>query len=346
MIIRSKNEVIGDMKRVFASISLPIFEVGSRLVHVDEELLFAAQIKIAETDVDMYVHYDDKYGLAGLQIAFESRVPNEKVDVVCAFLDLLNGRTPFYHYSICNCCNRLLVKSWLFVPPEQFPEEKFKRLYFNLIKNVSYCYPAILKLLIDESHAQDIFKQLLDDHDCLMITGQSTSKKGVKRALRDMESVFAYVKRPIFAKDRTDYGFYLGLTSDDHPESPVLRLKIIKEMDNGTFGIAMSHQMTVPDEKVSKVIRFLNMLNRFEKIGHFFIHPDTRRVILLNGIMTNEDHHKLDKAEFEFTLRSIMSFGFLAFSFVNELITSAKSPEVICENYKKECCIRVAKNQN
>jgi len=69
---------------------------------------------------------------------------------------------------------------------------------------------------------------------------------------------------------------------------------------------------------------------------HLFIHRQTKRVVLLKGIMI--DNGVLDKEEFEKSIRMLLGNGSIFFPIIKEQISSNESPEVLLakirENYK------------
>jgi hypothetical protein len=92
----------------------------------------------------------------------------------------------------------------------------------------------------------------------------------------------------------------------------------------------------VPDEKMPVIMELINLMNRMPRPDHLFITRQTKRVILLKGIMI--DNGVLDKQEFEKSIRTLLGNGHLLFPSIKEQLSSNESPEVLLtrvgENFK------------
>ena len=326
------NQVVRDMKECFRSFNLPVNQNKS-IQDNPMNVAFTSQICNDHVCAFVAVTFDRPEGYVGIDASSRLKVPSEKMAEISKLLNLLNGVSPIYGYSVCQYCNTVSLRSGLFLSGEVLSKDKFRRLIHDMLEDTYLCSPLIAEVVAG-GNPEALYDRFMDDHKDLMSKESKLSEGAKSKILGDMESVMTGLKIPIKDDERLADGFVLDcmLPGMDFP----LRMGITLDHANEMVSLSMGPSFTVPDDKISVMTELVNRINRMSAPDHLFINRQTKRVILLKAIMI--DNCVLDKREFEKSIRTLLGSGRSYFTIINEQLSSNDSPgdllKKIIGNYK------------
>ena len=327
---KKKNKrIVRDMKESFQSFHLPVQDIKSP--HADEmNVVFGSQLCNDHVCAAVIVTHGMPEGYVGMEADFHFKVPSERMAEVMRLLNLINGSSPLFGYSVCQCCNGVSMHASLVLPDGSLPQGKFKRLIHEMLEDAYLCSPLMTEV-IKGGKAETVYDGFIDDHQGSMSMEGQIPQKARTQILADMESVLLGLKITIKEEERHDYGFVMdfGFSDVNFP----LRMAIRSEHENKTVTLSLAPPFVVPDEKIPAMMELVNRMNKMSGPDHWYINQQTKRVVLLRGIMV--DNGVLDKKEFEIAVRTLLGTGCLFFPVVNERISSNESLEVLWERLKE-----------
>ena len=317
------NQVVRDMKECFRSFDLPVNQDKS-IKDNPMNVAFTSQICNDHVCAGVAAEFDRQQGYVGIDISFCPQVPAEKMAEISELLNLLNGNSPIYGYSVCHCCNTVSMRTALFLSGKILPKGKFKRLIHEML-DVTYLFYPLIAEVIKSGNPETLYDRFIEDHRDALNTGHETSEGVEGEILADMESVMNGMKMTITEDRRVSHGFLIDckIEGTDLP----LRMGIILEQKIKTIILCIGPPLIVPDEKIPVMTELVNRINRVPGPTHLFINRQTKHTVLSRGIMI--DHGALDKQEFEMSIRTLMDLGSLLFPIINEQLSSNDAPEVL-----------------
>jgi hypothetical protein len=326
---KKSNRIVRDMEECFRSFHLPVDK--NKLIQGNPmNVAFISQLCNDRVCAAILVTHDKQLGYAGIKIAFHLKVPSERLTDVLQLLNLCNENMSFNHFVVCPCCNEVSLKAALFLPDDSLPRGKFKRLIQNMLED-SYLCSSLIEEVATNGNPEVFYDRFMDDHKDDMKKEGALSTEVESKILSDMESVLTVLKITIEGDDRRADGFVMNflLEGMDIP----LQMKIRLSHSNEAVIMYLTPPCIVPNEKLPVVTELINWLNRGSVPDHFFIHRETKHLILLKGIMI--DSGVLDKREFEMAVHMLLINGRLFFPIINEQLSSNETPEVLLEKIKE-----------
>jgi hypothetical protein len=327
--IKSAHRVVRDMKACFRSFQLPITEAqpgGDYAFSCD----FLSHISNENVCALAMVKYDRHHGYININISTGLVIPAERLTEVLKMINLLNGMTPIYQYSICPCCNEISVHVSLHIHDHQLSKDKFKRLISYLLEDTYNHFPLIAQVVAGGS-SEDVFEWFINDHKHLISTESKLTAEMEDKILEDVKLMFADFDITINDNDRVSDGFIIQFA---HPKEPGLFLRVgtILHGDNEIVALSMSPPSAVPDDKLDVMIALVNRINRLCSSDHIYISSQKKNVVLLKGVML--DNGSIDKEELKSAFGELLGNGFRLFPIINEQLTSDESPEtLICKRF-------------
>ena len=250
---------------------------------------------------------------------------------ISKLLNLLNEYSPIYSFSVCQCCNTIAMRSVLLISGEILPKGKFKRLIHEMLEDTYFWYPLITEVVANGYH-KDLFDRYMADHKYDMTMGSKITPEAGRNILDDMKSVITGLKMPINEDACPVDGFVMDCKLRD--ANFPFRVGITLDYENAVIRLLMAPQFTVADVKVPVMTELINRLNRGSISDHLYIHRESKRVVLLKGIMI--DSSVLDKMELETSIRTFLGNGSIFFPIINEQLSSNETPEVLLEKIRKQ----------
>jgi hypothetical protein len=322
------NQVVRDMKECFRSFHLPVNQLKA-IQDNSMNVAFTSQICNDHVCAGVAVTFDRAEGYVGIDAFFHRKVPSDKMAEISKLLNLLNGVSPIYGYSICQCCNTISLRSSLFLMGEILPKGKFGRLIHEMLEDTYLCSPLIEEVVAG-GNPEALYDRFMDDHKDTM-GKESTLTEGAKRKiLIDMESVMTGLKISIKDDERIANGFVMGCMFEDM-DFP-LRMGVTLDNETEMVRLILSAPFIVPDVKIPVTTELVNLINRRSAPDHLFINRKTKRVVLHKAIMI--DNGVLDKRELEMSIRTLLGNGSLFFPIIKEQLSSNESPEVLLERIR------------
>ncbi len=332
------NKVVRDLKECFRSFNLPVNKLKGN--HDDPmNVVFTSQLCNDQACAFVAVTFDRFRGYIGMDAAaLRFKIPQERMGETLTLLNLLNEIRPICSYSVCPCCNTVSYRTALFLSGETLPVSKFRRLIQDMLEETYLCFPLISKVATD-GNPKDLHARFMDDHKHLMSMESKLSQKAIKQILDDMGQVMANLKIPIH--ERLSDGFVTDLMLEGMDFPVRIGVTLVKEYELVTLSVGPA--FTVPDDKIPVMLDLVNRINRASEPDHMFINQQSKRVILVNGILI--DNGTFDKRELELSLQILLGKGRLVFHTINEQLSSNESPEDLFEKTIKYH-EKIIENQN
>jgi len=325
--VKKKNRIVRDMKESFRALYLSAAEakVGIKYPFKCDIL---TQINDQNAYASLMVEHDEDRDVINVNISTDFIVPSDRVAEVLKLLNFLNELRPLYQYSICPCCNEILVHASLYVSANRLSKAKFSRLIRQLLEDTYLFFPLIAGVIVG-GNAEDLYLQFKDDHRNLMMKENTYSTDMETKILDDLRSVLADFYTSIDDDHRVEHGFVIPLA---HPKDRSLPLLVatILDRENEVVVISMASTFPIPDDRLDVLMELVNRMNRICDTDHMYISHHKKNVALLKGVML--DNGQIDKEELNTALGTLMAKGFNLFPVINEQLSSNKNPSELMRN--------------
>ena len=255
---KKKNKrIVRDMKECFRSFHLPVNDIKSP--HGDEmNVVFGSQLCNDHVCAGVVVTHDRPEGYVGMEAAFHFKVPSERMAEVMQLLNLLNGISSLFVYSICQCCNGVSMNASLFLPDGSLPKEKFKRLIHEMLEDAYFCLPFTRRNYRGWQRRKP------------SMTASSTMTGGLWKArshrrpeVRSWQTwnrSCSGSRCTLVMKSRLIMVLYMdcGLSDRDFP----LRMGMTSWQDGKTVTMQLVPPFVVPNEKIPAMTELVNWMNK------------------------------------------------------------------------------------
>ena len=233
---------------------------SSRLIANEMNVVFGSQLCNDHVCAAVIVTHGTPEGYVGMEAAFDFKVPSERMAEAMQLLNLLNGLSSLFVYSICQCCNGVSMNSSLFLPDGSLPKEKFKRLIHEMLEDAYLVSPLIAEI-IKGGDAESLYERFINDHRSNLSMPIEVPKKAEIKILADIESVLLGLELHIGDENRLEHGFHMGfeLSDRDFP----LHMVIASWRDGkGVTMQLIPPPLVVPDEKIPALTELANWMNK------------------------------------------------------------------------------------
>ena len=319
------NRVIKDMKECFQSFHLPVKEAQSE-TNYPFRCDFLVEIDNDNVVATIMVKYDRYREVININIANSFIIKPGRVNEVLKLLNMLNGTMPLYQCCTCPCCNELSIHASLHLTGNRLAKDKFKRFIRLLLEDTYIIYPLIARMLMAGGSPEDFYARFMDNHKDLMDRGNKLTSEMEDKILEEVKLMFDDFDITIKDEDRVDDGYIMELVYQKNPEL-FLRTATRLYSENEAVVISMAPPFSVPDDKFDIILELVNRINRVCSTDHMYISGQSKKIVLLKGVMLNNG--VIDKEELKIAFGTMLTNGFGLFPIINEQLTSDESPETL-----------------
>ena len=325
---KKSNQVVKDMKECFRSFNLP---VDKNKHDKESKIAFTSEICNDHVCAGVVVTHDKQRGYGEIKIESLLEIPSERVIAVIKLLDLFNGMMPFDHYSVCPCCNSVVLKTALFLPDDGLPIGKFKRLIRNILEHTYLGFPLIYEVMIG-GNPEDASVRFREGYKALREMSDTMSDDAAGTVLRDMESVLHDHRITLQEEDRFDDGFIAAFGETELTDF-VLSMIIQLFRDRALVVLELFPSFTIPDEKIVQITESINWVNRYFSGGCMFLDREDKQVRFRKGIMI--DNNVLDKRELNNAIRNMLSGVCVFFPSIMDQLASNEGLETLMDKRRE-----------
>lgn len=123
-------------------------------------------------------------------------------------------------------------------------------------------------------------------------------------------------------------------------ESNIYRLSVDIDADCELLRVIIARKEPIPASKEELVFEFLNLVNKRTAADHFYLNPETKRVVQVGGILVKKKFFQPE--ELERLIRVFLGNGKLCFKGLNEVIQTGGNPLEISQKLFSEVDSRVS----
>jgi len=298
---KKRKQIIGTMKECFEQLGFPDLRYGNAIAHpnADEE-----NVGHIVPSAIRFSYQEDYYSRALIDMVIHDKIPDEKVASFRELINLINMDLAFDHFCLIPDCNTLVFRASLFVPGDQLPRNKFKKILTQYLADYIRCLPIIEKLLIEEGNPYELFQSLAGYRS-------AGPKEKSQRDMADYEKLRQGIKR-VFAKVDLPVKDEMITDSSVHVMSRFRTTKCRIEVTafalnyTGQLYLQMFNPDALPGNMISEAVELANMFNSTSYVNHIFILHRHNIVSLLTGVILDPD---LDEVELEYQLKILFSEG-------------------------------------
>lgn len=310
---KKHNKIIREMKQCFRDLHLPVKNVGK-----GEPYDFKSKIDNDNTVAHIFVEYRPDCNCANISFSL-GVTESGNYDEIRKLANLINRITPFSQYSLCPCCNEIILHASLFVSNHELQKDKFSWLLRYMLEIAHLANPAISALIFMGNSAEKYYDICKDNIRNVTCQEQGLSKEMTDDVLNDLASVFADLDITITDENRIEHGFIFPCADPSEPGSCINVITGLDPEESAVI-IHVVSSFAVPDDKMTTIVELVNRINRLCGYQHLFVDSQSKKCAFLHGIRL--ENGLLPKEEFLNVFRGIIANGLCWFPILQELITS------------------------
>ena len=316
----SSYTIFNQMKDCLKKHGLPVFEDD---FHCDyNPYRFLSKIQSDHYTINILCWFDALEKYANIRIIPGKCMTGLSMVDIMKLADDCNGYLDLYHLAPCPDCGSMELRSGLFVPGKNLPENKFGWLINTMIKEgerIRACFnEPISDISCTESPSEPLDRSShvnLDDHV-------------ISKVLDDIEGVLSKHKLPIQNDFNEEKSFCIDVKYERFNDL-LVRIGILIKDNPARVMMSMAPWETVPEDKMSVIMELICRINQSAIVDHMYIHPDTHRTIINKGVLMTGGY--LNVKEFESALKTLLGNGSFYLSMVKEQISSSESPKKLLD---------------
>lgn len=307
------SKIVRNMKQCFRSLHLPVENAKA-----GELYDFKSKIDNANTLAEVIVEYRPDFNCVNINFNL-GVMKTGNIDEIKKLINLINGITPFCQFSLCPCCNEIILHANLFVSNNKLQKDKFDWLLRYMLEIAHLAYPGISMLVFKGGTAEKYYDICKDNIWNVTYREQGLDKEMKEKVLNGLASIFADLKFTVTDENRIENGFIFSCA---HPSEPGLCINMITALDteDSTVIIHAVSSFTVPDDKMTAIIELVNRINRLCGYQHLFVDSLGKRSVFLYGIRL--DNGVLPEEEFQNAFKVMITDALCWFPILQELVTS------------------------
>ena len=305
------NKIIREMKQCFRDLHLPVENVEK-----GESYDFKSKIDNDNTVARILVEYRPDCNCANISFSL-GVTESGNYDEIRKLANLINGITPFSQYSLCPCCNEIILHASLFVSNHELQNDKFSWLLRYMLEIAHLANPAISALIIMGGSAEKYYDICKDNIRNVTCQEQGLNKEMEENVLNHLVSVFADLDITITDESRIEHGFVLPCAGTSELDSSIIVIMVL-DPEESTIIIHAVSSFAVPDDKMTSIVELVNRINRLCGNQHLFVDSQSKKCAFLHGIRL--ENGLLPKEEFLNVFRGIIANVLCWFPLLQELI--------------------------
>ena len=141
----SDDDFFKDMMDCVLNAGLPVFK--DPCVCDGNSNKFKSIFKIDHVDVHVDGSYDTSNRFARTRFTFDDPIDSKNMDTARQIINSLNATRPFYHYSLCPCCNSIEVRFGINASAAATFKRKFEVVFCSLLTEIKEIYPLMIKTI-------------------------------------------------------------------------------------------------------------------------------------------------------------------------------------------------------
>lgn len=281
-------------------------------------------------DLSIYIdgEYDPVNHFAKIKFCLNDPIASKDFDATRIMLNSMNADTPFYHYSLCSCCNNIEISSGLYNPMSKLFKRRFEIILSLILDEIKNIYPSMIQAIRSGKDYNALMHELtskkggLSTEEDSSIADMTVGKK-FNKVLKTMEQVLK--KKNLLAKEKhiSTVPFATSIILPEHDDFTATLGFFVRGKN---LVLSMSPPITIPDDKITYVMDLINRLNNITMIEHLWLAPETgNNIIIMKGIIMPK--LVLNKDEFEWAIHSLVGQGLTMIGTVLEVVVSNQTPE-------------------
>jgi len=324
----SKNKIYEDIKYCIREAGLPVF-IDPCLCDGNPNK-FKSIMKIDDVDIHLQGSYDTAHHFAKVKFSCDDPINSKELDRAWQIINSMNSQLPLYHYSICPCCNGVVLQAGLHAQESGEFKQKFKNVISSLLNEIDIVYPLLIKTIRSGGNFITLTDELKNKYDGSItdINGHAEDGRKSRKMNILLKNIGQVIKKagliPNTEQIRNNkFIIDIDFVKNDNFKS---RLGIFIN-DRGYIVISMSPPENIPTEKIDVVKDVINRLNNIFVAEHLWLDCKTNDIIAMKGITLPK--MILDKDEFEDAIYHLISHGMLMIKTVLEQTISDQEPEKV-----------------
>jgi hypothetical protein len=314
--MKKNKRIVSDMKECFRSLHLPVYKAEK-----DDHYDFESKIDNDHLVAKVLVECDWDRGYVTINVVF-CVISLENIAKASRMMNLLNGITPFFHYSICPCCNEIAAHSRLSIPGKLFSKERFTWLLRYLLENIYLGFPCIAAAVFNCGDPMKFYDQFIAARR--NSTPENSLSDDLKeKVLSDLMSVLTDFYPAITDNNRVENAFIFKSVDPSDQELSFLNRAEVDTINRAVI-LSASLDFTFPDEKLMAVMELVNRLNQLCGDQHLHIDHEESRIVFLMGIPLNDG--ALPKEELHKAFEMMIINALVWFRIFKLLLTSGETP--------------------
>ena len=203
---KKRKQIIGSMKKCFEQLGMPDLRHESAIVLPNAEVENVGHIVPSAI---RFSYQEDYYSRALIDMVIHDKIPDEKVASFRELINLINMDLAFAHFCLIPDCNTLVFRTSLYVPGDQLPRNKFKKLLSQYLVDYIRCLPIIEKLLVEEGNPYELFQSLAGYRSAGPKEKSQRDMADYEKLRQGIKRVFAKVDLPVKDEMITDSGVHV-----------------------------------------------------------------------------------------------------------------------------------------
>ncbi len=272
--------------------------------------------------------YDPVNLFAKVKFCLNDPIDSKDFDATRIMINSMNAGTPFYHYSLCPCCNNLEISSGLYNPMPKLFKRRFKIILLLILDEINHVYPSMIQAIRSGRDCEALIQELASKDGSLSTEENSsindvTADKKLNKVLKTMEQVLMKMKLLTEGRHINTIPFTTNIILPEHDDFKAT-LAFFARRKN--LVLSMSPPIKIPDDKIISVMDLINRFNNIIMIEHLWLSSEpNNNIIIMKSIILPK--MVLNKDEFEWAIHSLVGQGVSMIGAVLEHIASNQTPE-------------------
>ena len=248
---KKREQIIGTMKKCFEQLGIPDLRYDKAISHPNAEDDNAAYIVRSGI---RFRYEEDYYSRAMVDMIIHKDIPADKVAPLRKLLNLINMDLACDHFCIVPEINALVLRGSLYVPGDQLPRNKFKKLLRQLFADYVRHLLPIEKLLVEGGNPDEIVQYSVADRSAAADKKSRHETTNYEKLLQGIKRVFAQLGLPV--KDETVTDSRVCVMSRFRDETCRFELAAFALNDTGQLYLQMLSPDVLPEKMISEPSRW------------------------------------------------------------------------------------------